>query len=696
MLYYAGVLRSVGEVHDGDTTMDYLEQERDRGITVNSAAISFDWRGSRINLVDTPGHIDFTVEVERCMRVLDGAVTVLDAVAGVQAQTQTVWKQAARYHVPSLIFVNKLDRPGADLDRTLQMIQDRLNVTPLLMQLPVFSPNADRQFRGVIDLVEGCQMIWEQGKVERSREFSKGDVAAEDEGRVRKAREELAEQMSLLDDEFAELYLSKEEASQIGKHEWIAAIRRITASRRGSAVILGSALKNTGVQPLLDGIVDFLPSPNVSAHAAAGIKAQSEGQGEAKSLKALAFKVQHDPMRGALVFLRIYAGSIAAKSVVHNVTRGEKQRVLGLYRAAADDLVSIESASAGDIAVVVGLAKTRTGDTLAASKSAEPLPGLRIPAPVFTASLELESSDQEEKFEEGLATLIRDDPSLCIRKDEETEQTLLSGMGELHLEITASRLKSQFNVGCSLSQMMVAYREGISGEVDASVSSERLSAGVMHTINLSIRISPQPEGVDTPNEVVFMRKGEPVSAKKQVTIGGDTEQPLVLSAEYLEALNAGVANGLQEGPVGGYPVQGVVVGINVDQCSWRKEVPAGLVRAAMVGLMRSAMGKEEAGAVLLEPIATVEVDVPEKHVGAVIGNLTSSEKGATVLDVSPNPADPAKSIIQVEVPLVNVIGYSTTLRSVTSGEGDFSMEVGKYGVARIKKNEQNIEAQNAA
>ena len=657
--------------------MDFLEQERDRGITVNSAAISFGWNERRINLIDTPGHIDFTVEVERCMRVLDGAVTVLDAVAGVQAQTQTVWKQAMRYDVPALFFVNKMDRPGANLDRTLDMIRDRLDVAPLLMQLPVFAEESDRAFKGVIDLLTMEQKMWDQTK--GSKEFETMQVESRHMPRVEAAREALAEQLSVLDDDFAEVYLAAEDLGEIAKEEWVEAVRHVTASRTGCAVLVGSALKNTGVQPLLDGVVEYLPSPKVEV--------------KEKELKALAFKVQHDPMRGALVFVRVYAGSLSPKTVVQNVTRGEKQRVLGLYRVAADELVKIDSAEAGDIAVVVGLAKTRTGDTLAGSKSAEPLSGLRIPAPVFTASLELESSDQEEKFEEGLATLLRDDPSLSTRKEEETEQTLLSGMGELHLEITASRLKSQFNVDCSLSRMMVAYREGISSSVTTRVASERLAAGVMHTINLSVTLTPHADGVNAVNEIVFLQNGNELPAKqKTVTVGGAEDQRHVLTAEYLEALKEGAVDGMQEGPVGGYPVQGVVIGINTDECSWRKEVPAGLVRAAMAGLIRSALSKDEAGVMLLEPIARVEVDVPEKHVGAVIGNLTSSEKGATVLDVGPNPADPSKSIVQVAVPLVNVIGYSTTLRSVTSGEGDFTMEVDQYGPVRMKKSEQAAES----
>mmetsp|Transcript_9957 Transcript_9957/g.13018 ORF Transcript_9957/g.13018 Transcript_9957/m.13018 type:complete len:754 (-) Transcript_9957:1431-3692(-) len=694
ILYYAGVVRNIGEVHDGDTTMDYWEQERERGITINSAAISFNWQNHRINLIDTPGHVDFTVEVERSMRVLDGAAILFDGVAGVEAQTETVWKQASTYGVPCIAFVNKLDRDGASLERTVKMMQEKLEANTLLTQIPIIEGDTFDEARavtGVIDLVSMEKLIWNQSKT--TKDYKRVPIENLEDETVVRGREDLAEQLALLDDDFAEVYMESENSIDIDSSAIRESLRRVTVNRLGVPVLCGSALKNTGVQPLMDAFIDYLPSP--SERDEKNRVDQTKQKMSTRELKALAFKVQNDKNRGGLVFLRVYSGSLSTKNVVYNVSQqGTKERVNALLRVAADDLEMIDKVEAGDIAVVVGLKNTKTGDTIALDRDTDPLDGLTIPKPVFTGAIEIESAADEEAFQEALEILTRDDPSLTVTPDDETGQLVLGGMGELHLEIAIDRLRSEFNLSCELGRVRVAYREAVLNSLTFSDTFERVVGAATYEGTISLSIKPSVNGLNAPLEVVCnsasaIKKnkkgsGEAKQSNRLVLGSGDATVQLTKDQEY--ALLEGVRVGASRGPKLGYPLQGVIVEINSEKTVISKDMPATVLQgvAAMVASRLNVQKGIES--VVLEPLALLRVVVPEQYVGPVISDLTSTQKRGEIHDVSTDLTSKDKSIILAKVPLNSLVGYSSYLRSISRGEGTFSIDVNDYGVV----NEENM------
>ncbi|GBG29006.1 Elongation factor G, mitochondrial [Hondaea fermentalgiana] len=757
MLYYSGEVSHIGEVHDGDTVMDYLDQERERGITINSASTSFEWRNHTLNLIDTPGHVDFTVEVERAVRALDGAVVLYDAVSGVQAQSETVWVQARRYGVPRIAFVNKMDRDGANMERVMDMIEDRFGVSTLCLQHPYFVPDdfGGQTFRGVIDLIRERVLVWDQSK--ESKTFEEHPLSFLPEEVASKAvlgRATLAEQLAGLDDQFFDVYIEADEAGkveEIDEHYIRHAVRRVCINQDELAavpVLCGSALKNTGVQTLLDAVLDYLPNPMESVGAmelainneelarAGGSKKKAAAKKKSNDSTALVFKVQHDPNRGALAYVRVYEGKMENKKQYHNVSLAHaaadgmvslgtitgnaknrrdaksalplRERVQGVLRAYANEFEQIEAISAGDIGILCGLKGVRTGDTLSSNAKRASLRGVDIPPPVFSAAIELESISDEPKLLESLEILLRDDPSLNVVQDDETGQLLLYGMGELHLDIAVTKLQRDFKVPCELGRVRVAYRETLRDAVEASGSytqnqpsesarssededadggdaaeQQRESAGNAGTTTVTLRVRPHPDGINAPVRLL----PDPADSSAQEsrirfrTPGAGAESQWTLRVDQEKALRSGVIDTFQRGPLLGYPVQGVEVEIVENHCEANSSAPPPSLRAAATRASMAILNKAQAG--LLEPVADVIIVVPDDDIGSVIGDLSSNERRGQIKDVqaettSDSVVHMAKSSIHASVPLEGLIGYSTVLRSMTAGEGNFSLTVAGY------------------
>lgn len=697
MLFYAGAIARMGEVHDGDATMDFMPQERERGITIGSAAISFTWQDHQINLVDTPGHVDFTVEVERSVRVLDGAVAVLDGVAGVEAQTETVWEQADRYSVPRIVFVNKLDREGASFNRACESLEARFNVKTLRIQLPL---GEEAGFEGVIDLVNMQLVKWTDRDGKEIRKLpivsTAGGKMAELYDQAIQARQQLVERASDFDDELAELFLMEEE---IDNDTLRSALRRIAVRRdtASSAVITlcGSALKNKGVQPLLDAVVDYLPSPlDLSPFDAQVVKQPHKGKPSTSTLvtrhaspqeplTALAFKVKHDRQRGLVVFFRVYSGVLHAKSQLFNTTRQAKERITRLMLVAADDSDEVELISAGNIGAAVGLKNTYTGDTLVAAKDHHAseyivLPGVQVPKPVFTCSIEAESSAKQKDLDDALTHLQREDPSFVVSVDDETGQTLMSGMGELHLEILQERLRTEYKLSPTIGAMRVAYLESIAqtSEVvyihDTMLGTDRQFAQLTLRLEPLIDVSeggapPASDGHGSQNEVnnnVFEWKH--LGAKK-------------MPHAFALAIEEGIRASLSRGVLSSSRVAYVKVTIDENDCHWDQDSNANAFRvAAMLALKQ---GLREASPAILEPLMKLEVQTPDRTVGDVLSDLTSQRR-AHIQEVGAASTDgigrQGRSIVHAHVPLVHMVGYATLLRSKTQGEGSFSIQFLKY------------------
>ena len=787
MLLYSGILDDTGEVHDGDATMDYMDQERERGITIQSAAITFNWGDAQVNLIDTPGHVDFTMEVERSMRVLDGAVLLVDAVSGVQAQTETVWRQTQQHKVPVLIFVNKMDRDGASLKTTLQSIRDRLHVTPLLLQVPL---GVWGSFRGVVDLITLDAYTWPPSgptDTDKGRTFkiTPWSAALEDSsGTARQdrrshdpltARAALLEHIADLDDEFAEVFLAADAVTDdpraVEPQHVYSALRRITLAQqelRAVPVLLGSALRNKGVQPLLDAVVRFLPSPcdrpsvfarRADAHDEAAGKlveippppkrrpGHAEPKGGDSELCALAFKIQNDARRGPLVFVRVYQGTMHARDAIWNSTQGQKERIALMARPAADSVTPLEELHAGDIGMLVGLRHTKTGDTLSHPQRAKPkakkgkaadgsaasdapllLPGIKVLPAVFAAALELDSLAQQKDLAVALDIMTRDDPSLRVTEDEETGQLLLSGMGELHLDVALDRLRREHKLNVSLGRMRVAYRESLTAPCSAVAQFDKTIGATRHVATLGLRLEPHPEGYSVPCDVYpqrRLRSAAPLDslsrdtasstgtdeddpdalvdrlnaqlsgdANVEGTPGKDEEEWYELSAELDDAIREGVLATLSKGPLLDYPMTGVRVVIDEDKTIVTEAATPLAVRRAAAKAIVEALRESGTDAVLLEPVALMEVVVPEKAVGAVLSDL-SAHRRAAVQNVGRGNADEQgageegavseespwdKVIITALVPLAELMGYSTALRSVTGGEGTFQMAFDRYEV----------------
>lgn len=699
MLYYTGYMSRVGEVHHGDTVMDHMDQERDRGITITAAAITFPWMGHQVNLIDTPGHVDFTMEVERSLRVLDGAILVLDASAGVQAQTLTVWRQALRNGVPRLAYINKMDKNNANLDMTLRSIQRKLGVTPLVTQVPIGN---GKELRGVVDLVSMEALIWTPGDESCGREYSR---LSEDSGitslrdswlHAQDAREMLLETAADFDDELASKVIGEE---QIDRSDLDKALRRIVLNSESGALVtfLGSSYKNIGVQPLMDGMVKYLPSPLDKKH--------NFTKFYGKNFCGMVFKIQHHPQKGVLSFVRVYSGSIKSTDSVYNVNRGKSEKIGKLMIAFADDFREINSVGTGNIAVISGLKLSITGDTLVPSssvaKAAEKLAigddakevekhaikkpigddakdvdegedgedtpevgtavlaGPVVPEPVFFCSVEPPSLASQKQFDLALSCLAREDPSLKVEVNQETGQTVLGGMGELHLDIVKERIVSEWKVEVEVGQLQVAYREMLDGEGREIINFERTIAGKCHSLTLDVAIKPLEN-----------------SGKSRVELSNSRESKESLSQlkiATLKCIERGLIDGLSVGPRLGFPVLDCLITLHVAQVG--RGTSSTMIAAGAMTAVRTLLKK--VGVRLAEPIMALEVTTDKDYV-TLIGQDIVRKRGE--VDQAWGPSGCDQHIVTGFAPLAELRGYSNQLRSMTSGKAHLAMEISHYQI----------------
>jgi elongation factor G len=645
ILYYTGRTYKIGEVHEGTAVMDWMAQERERGITITAAATTAEWQGHQINIIDTPGHVDFTVEVERSLRVLDGGVVVFDAVAGVEPQSETVWRQADRYSVPRICFVNKMDRTGADFWRTVDMIAERLEARPIPIQLP-WGSEAD--FEGVIDLVE--MKAWHfSGERDDAPEERPIPPALQDA--ADRARERLLERLGEVDEQ---MMISYVEGHPVSVMELKKALRRSTLEGEITPVLCGSALRNKGVQHLLDAVVDYLPSPeDIPPVRGTNVRTNQEEERRAEDsepLAGLVFKIVTDQYVGRLAYLRIYSGRAATGSAVLNTTRNETERFGRLMRMHANQREEVTEAFAGDIVAAVGLKNTFTGDTLSDPSKPLLLDAIRFPEPVISVAIEPKSKADSDKMGEALNKLAEEDPTFLRRFDEETGQTLISGMGELHLEVIVDRMLREFGVNANVGRPQVAYREALTRPVRAEGRFVRQTGGRGQYGVVVLEVEPQERGAG----FVFENN----------TVGGSVPR------EYVGPTEQGVKDALESGPVGGYPVVDVKVSL-VDGSYHPVDSSEMAFRMAGIEGMRKAMDSAEP--VMLEPIMKVEVRTPEQFFGDVLGDINS--RRGRVHDVE---AFGSLQIIRAELPLAEIFGYTTDLRSLTQGRATHTMEFDHY------------------
>ena len=646
ILFYTGMSHKIGEVHDGAATMDWMEQEKERGITITSAATTCFWKNHQINIIDTPGHVDFTIEVERSMRVLDGAVAVFCAVGGVQPQSETVWRQANKYKVPRIVFVNKMDRIGADFFEVERQIKDRLKANPVPIQLPI---GAEDNFKGVIDLVRMKALVWEDEAAMGSK-YEIEDIPAELEEKANEYREKLMEAVAESDEELMEKYLGGEELTE---DEIKMGIKKATIAMEMVPMTCGSAFKNKGVQPLLDAVVDFLPAPTeveaIKGHYEDGTEVSVESTDNGP-FAALAFKIMTDPFVGQLTFIRVYRGIIESGSYVYNTTKGKKERVGRLLRMHSNKREEIKELYAGEIGAVVGLKYTLTGDTLAAEEDKVILERMEFPEPVISVAVEPKTKADQEKMSVALQKLAQEDPSFRVTTDEESGQTIISGMGELHLEIIVDRMLREFKVEAEVGQPQVAYRETIRKTVNQEYKYAKQTGGRGQYGHVFIKLEPQEQG-----------KGyEFVNEIK----GG------VIPKEYIPAVDKGIQEAMQGGVIAGYPVEDVKV--TLYDGSYH-EVDSSEMAFKIAGSMAFKEAAKKANPVLLEPIMKVEVEVPEEFMGDVIGDL-NRRRG----QINAMGERGGNKIVDAFVPLAEMFGYSTDLRSATQGRATYSMEFDHY------------------
>jgi elongation factor G len=646
ILFYTGISHKMGEVHDGAATMDWMVQEQERGITITSAATTCFWRDHRVNIIDTPGHVDFTIEVERSLRVLDGAVAVFCGVGGVEPQSETVWRQADRYAVPRLAFVNKMDRVGADFERVVGQIRERLNANPVVLQLPL---GAEEKLRGAIDLVKMKAIVWDDDSL--GSNYREDEIPADLAAAAAAAREKLLEAVSDLDESLMEKYLGGEAVSEA---EIKGAIRKGTIAMKIVPVLAGSAFKNKGVQTLLDAVVDYMPSPLdiPPMHGDNPDKGTDEVRRAAddEPFTALAFKIMTDPYVGSLTFLRVYSGVLAAGSYVFNSVKGRKERIGRLLKMHANKREEIKEIYAGDICAAVGLRDTTTGDTLCDEDKPIVLERMQFPEPVISIAIEPKTKADQEKLGGALARLASEDPSFRVSSDAETGQTLISGMGELHLEIIVDRLMREFKVDANVGKPQVAYRETIRKEVENETRFIRQTGGRGQYGHVVLKVGPQK-----PGEGFAFVDG---------TKGG------VIPREYMPAIEKGIKEALDSGVLAGYPV--VDVKATVTYGSYH-EVDSSEMAFKIAGSMcfKEACGK--ADPVILEPIMSLEVVTPEDFMGDVIGDI-SRRRGRI------NGQEPRGNtqVINGVVPLAEMFGYATDLRSRTQGRATFTMQFSHY------------------
>jgi elongation factor G len=646
ILYYTGKSHRIGEVDAGAATMDWMVQEQERGITITSAATTCFWRDHLINIIDTPGHVDFTAEVERSLRVLDGAVGLFCAVGGVQPQSETVWRQAEKYHVPRIAFVNKLDRAGADFFRTVEMMRERLGARPLILQLPL---GLEDSFRGVIDLLKMRAILYEEDTLGAT--FRIADIPDEALAEAQEYHVRLIEELAELDEEVMEKYLGEE---SIPETLLACTIRRGTIGNHITPVFCGASFRNKGVQPLLDGIVDYLPSP-VDVPAIAGVapaadQPVSRRASDDESFAALAFKVMVDPYVGQLVFVRVYSGVLEAGSYVYNSSRERRERIGRIVRMHANKREDVKEIRAGDIGAVVGLKHTITGDTLCEEAKAVILESMTFPAPVMAVAIEPKTKADADKLSVSLHKMSQEDPTFRVHTDEETGQTIIAGMGELHLEILVDRLAREFQVAANVARPQVAYKESIRRPAEGEGKFIRQSGGRGQYGHVRLRLAPLPRG----GGFVF----------DNAVVGG------VIPKEYIPAVETGVVEAMQHGIVAGYPV--VDVKVSVYDGSYH-EVDSSELAFKIAASMAFKEIAKKAEPSILEPIMNVEVVVPNEYMGDVIGDLNSRRGKVRGLEERAGA-----KVILAQVPLAEMFGYATDLRSHTQGRATFTMQVAFY------------------
>jgi len=646
ILYYTGVSHKIGEVHEGTATMDWMEQEQERGITITSAATTCEWNDHRINIIDTPGHVDFTIEVERSLRVLDGAVAVFCSVGGVEPQSETVWRQADKYGVPRIAFINKMDRVGADFFRGVQMIKDRLKANPVPIQLPV---GKEEYYKGIIDLVRMKAIIWDEESL--GAKFREDEIPADLLDEAQEWRDKLIEEISSHDDALMEKYLTGEVLSE---SEIMAAIRACTLKIQIIPVVCGSAFKNKGVQNLLDAVVDYMPSPMdippIKGLDESGNEVERKAE-DSEPFSALGFKIMTDPFVGQLTFIRVYSGVLQSGSYVYNATKGKRERIGRLLKMHANKREEIKEVYAGDIAAAVGLKYTTTGDTLCNEDNAVVLESIEFPEPVISIAIEPKTKAEQEKLGFGLQKLASEDPSFRVKTDEETGQTIISGMGELHLEIIVDRLMREFKVEANVGKPQVAYRETITKKVKVEGKFVRQSGGRGQYGHVWLEVEPQPEPGKGYQFVDAIKGG-------------------VVPREYIPAVDKGIQEATDTGVLAGFPV--VDVKVTLIDGSYH-EVDSSEMAFKIAGSMGFKEGCQKAGPILLEPIMSVEVVVPEEYMGEVIGDLNSRRGRIMGMD-----SRAGAQVVSSMVPLANMFGYSTDLRSATQGRATYAMTFDHY------------------
>jgi len=646
ILFYTGMLHRMGEVHDGTTVMDWMDQERERGITITSAATSAAWKDHRINIIDTPGHVDFTIEVERSLRVLDGAVAVFDSVQGVEPQSETVWRQADKYRVPRIAFMNKMDRIGADFYESVKTMVDRLKANPIPIQIPI---GKEGDFVGVVDLIKMQGIYYDDETL--GAKYVVRDIPQDLAEIAQSYREKLVESVVEHDESLTEKYLNGEE---ITNDELIEGLRKITVSMKGTPILCGAAFKNKGIQLLLDAVVDYLPSP-LDVPDTEGIDPKTQETSLRKAtddapFSGLAFKIMTDPFVGQLTFFRVYSGKLEAGSYVYNSTKGAKERIGRLLRMHADKREDIKEVLAGDIAAAVGLKNTTTGDTLCDEANPIILELIDFPEPVISVAIEPKTKSDQEKLGMSLGKLGHEDPSLRVHTNEETGQTILSGMGELHLEIIVDRLKREFKVDANVGKPQVAYRETITSNTTQEGKYIRQTGGRGQYGHVVLEIEPQERGAG----FLFENK----------IVGG------TIPKEYVPAIEKGVVEALSGGIIAGYPVVDLKVAVVFGSYH---DVDSSEMAFKIAGSMAIKEGVKKSKPIILEPVMKVEVIVPDEYMGDVMGDLNS--RRGKILGMHERSG---AQVIDAHVPLAGMFGYATDLRSMTQGRGLFTMIFSSY------------------
>jgi elongation factor G len=648
ILYYTGRSYKIGEVHEGTATMDWMVQEQERGITITSAATTCFWRDCRVNIIDTPGPVDFTVEVERSLRVLDGAVAILDAVSGVEPQTETVWRQADKYRVPRMVYVNKMDRVGADFFQCIDLVRERLGAHPVAVQIPI---GREDQYRGLVDLIDEVGLVWTDDDESLGKEFTKIEIPADMREQVKEYREKMIEGLAEVDEHLMEKYVHGE---PITPAELKAAVRKGTISMKLFPILCGASFKNKGVQPLLDAVIDYLPSP-LDIPPIQGINPETKEVEERKAaddapFAALAFKIMNDQHVGQLVFLRVYSGTLEAGSGVYNSTKDKKERVGRLLRMHANKKEEVEAVAAGDIAAAIGLKLTTTGDTLCDPDRPIVLESMTFPEPVIAVAIEPKTRADEEKLGTSLSRLALEDPTFRVTSDEETAQTLIHGMGELHLEIIVDRLLREFRVEANVGKPQVAYRETVRKKAEAQGRYVRQTGGRGQYGDVYLEVEPNEAG-----------KGFEFENK---IVGGS------IPREYIPAVEKGIREALDTGVLAGYPI--VDIKVRLTDGSYH-EVDSSEMAFKIAASMGFKEACRRARPVLLEPVMDVEVVTPEEYMGAIVGDLNSRRGRIVSME-----ARGSSQVIRASVPLGQMFGYATEMRSMTQGRATYTMQFARY------------------